>query len=199
MRGTAQQQYTRATRPTRPHHVPPSVGGVSGLSWARVQAVEREACASPFKPLARGQCITTLGDPIKRACFGHGCGHRSHRLQRAPPAELCSLNRALSTCSTASHHLSHAPSRQRFKLKRSAPVVCLSQWPDEEWAQCSLCVHVGASACNKHPPAELCSFDMALCTYSTASYQLSHPSNLSPYAVARLAPSDVRAAQHSNM
>ena len=59
-----------------------------------------------------------------------------HLLPQLHAAELCRIHAAEAMCTTASQRLSHAPSRQRFKLKRRAPMVCLLRPPHEEHARC---------------------------------------------------------------
>ena len=87
-------------------------------------------------------------------------------------AELCSFHTASGEYSTASHQLSHAPSRQRFKLKWSAPVV------DSRGGLTSSIlgdggVHFDPAACNEHRSLQL----TVSGEYSTASHQLSHASS----------------------
>jgi len=97
----------------------------------------------------------------------------SCRLRGARPAELCSLHPVSGEYATASHQLSHAPSRQRRKLKWNAMVRCSLRWLDVEhpwrwWRALGSCRWRGAR------PAELCSLRPVSGEYATASHQLSH-------------------------
>ena len=96
-----------------------------------------------------------------------------HLLPQLHAAELCRMHAAEAMCTTASQRLSHAPSRQRFKLKRRAPMVCLSRPPHEEHARC----WVRALCCHLLPQlhaAELCRIHAAEAMCTTASQRLSH-------------------------
>ena len=62
--------------------------------------------------------------------LGHLYGHR-HRLYRQS-RHRTDHHTASGEHSTASHQLSHAPSRQRLKLKRHAPLIRRSRWRDVE-------------------------------------------------------------------
>ena len=77
---------------------------------------------------------------------------RSCRLQQAPSAELWSFLIVSGECSTASHQLSHTPSRHHLKLKQSAPVILLSRWAHTSSILGDGCSHFDPAACNKHLP-----------------------------------------------
>ena len=63
----------------------------------------------------------------RRACLRHESTWIHVPYLRAPPAELCSLHTVSGKYRTANHQLSHAPSRQRFKLKRIVLMACVSR------------------------------------------------------------------------
>ena len=71
-------------------------------------------------------------------------------LRSAPPAELCSHRTVSGGYSIAGHQLSHAPSRQRLKLKRSALTIRLCRSAHASSILGDGGVHLDPTACPKH-------------------------------------------------
>ena len=106
----------------KPAHSPRRVPGCQPSAQPRLitSAPQTDAECTDDLPVA-------MGSPVEHP-WRWWRALRSCRLPRAPPAELWSLRTVPGEYPIASHQLSHAPSRQRFKLiTRSALPIRLSR------------------------------------------------------------------------